>query len=306
MSGSLRSPRSCGNVGGVPFPGAVPMRTSLALAAALALAGTLSCAVGDDEAGGSGGSAGSGAAGGSGGLASHGPYTLSVSGVGYTSHGGLVLRAALVDLTQQKVVARLVPPADISLDGAFSFELGDVLEQGVPYRLDYFAEHLGEGIADTCDPADHRWSTAIAPVKGDVTLALTHNYNFSDVVCASFAEDPGPFDLSFFGTNYTSHVGENVYVKLVEVETDEVVKTLDPIVVSQDATWSFVMKDVLQKGVDYKLVYFADHNMPGNGTCERPADHVWSLLITNPVDDVTEHIEHLAQFDEDACRYFAP
>jgi hypothetical protein len=214
-----------------------------------------------------------------------------------------------VDLGTGEVTARLDPPANVDEDGMFSFEMGDVLEKNVAYRLDYYAELPGEGTPDVCDPADHRWSTSISPVKGDVAVPLIHNLNFSDVVCASFAEDPGPYDLSFFGTNYTSHVDENVYVKIVDLETDLVVAGLDqPVVVAQDASWSFVMKDVLAKGVAYKLVYFADHNMPGtSGTCDPPpGDHVWSQTeeLDSPIQDVVIHKVHLAQFDETACKYF--
>ncbi len=62
-----------------------------------------------------------------------------------------------------------------------SFELSfTVLEQGASYRIDFYADHNGNGRYDA-PPTDHAWQLTIDDASGNVTLDFRHNTDFTDI-----------------------------------------------------------------------------------------------------------------------------
>lgn len=62
-----------------------------------------------------------------------------------------------------------------------SFELSfTVSEQGASYRIDFYADHNGNGRYDA-PPTDHAWQLAIDEASGNVTLDFSHNTDFTDI-----------------------------------------------------------------------------------------------------------------------------
>jgi hypothetical protein len=158
------------------------MRASLLAAALFATLTWASTACDSGSSGGEGGSGGSGGRG----NADPGPYTLTVSGAGYSPH--VTMHAALFDETLSMVTVRLPAPAQIA-DGRFSYSLPDALVAGHTYRLDQFAELASDPSPNVCDSEDHRWSDAIAAPTKDVVLTVSHRTdNFSDLACSSFED----------------------------------------------------------------------------------------------------------------------
>ncbi len=61
------------------------------------------------------------------------------------------------------------------------FELSfAVSEEGASYRIDFYADHSGNGRYDA-PPTDHAWQLELNAVSGDTTLSFTHNTDFTDI-----------------------------------------------------------------------------------------------------------------------------
>ncbi len=69
-----------------------------------------------------------------------------------------------------------------------SFELSfTILEQRASYRIDFYADHNGNGRYDA-PPADNAWQLAIDDASGNVTLDFHHNTDFTDIAWPPFID----------------------------------------------------------------------------------------------------------------------
>ncbi len=62
----------------------------------------------------------------------------------------------------------------------FTVEFPEV-ETGKPYRIDFYADHNGNGSYDA-PPTDHAWRIEIESLKGDTVVPFVHNTNFTDIL----------------------------------------------------------------------------------------------------------------------------
>lgn len=110
-----------------------------------------------------------------------------------------------------------------------------------------------------------------------------------------------PWDLTFSGTGFAPHEGQELSAALVDVSTDAVVAT-DSAVVTGGA-FSFIWAGALAEGGTYRIDYYADFN--GNGTCDAPPqDHVWSVAVPAFTGDTTVDVTHNTDFVAAACASF--
>lgn len=225
-----------------------------------------------------------------------GAYDLRLRGTGYAPHDGQTIYAALVNASGSVVDRAEAVVTDSSYEIAF---LGS-LETGASYRIDYYADHDGDGRC-SAPPADHVWQTDVPPVSGDVVIDDAHDPSFAAAACDSFPVTT--FDLRLGGSNYAPHDGQTVRAALVDEATDRVVATTESTVTG--GTLDISMPAELVEGRAYRLEYYADHN--SNGACDAPpADHVWRQEIAAVTADVTIDRSHAPDFTPAACDAFAP
>ena len=71
------------------------------------------------------------------------------------------------------------------MGGGFSMQGTAVLQKGIAYNLNYYADVDGNG---KCEPTqgDHIWRISIPPVQDNVIANVSHNTNFSNLGCGGF------------------------------------------------------------------------------------------------------------------------
>lgn len=104
-------------------------------------------------------------------------YKLNLRFRNMTPHVGQMLTVYLKDLDSKSNVDTIevaeIPGAD--------FELASyAIMPGGTYRLDFFADHNGNGMYDA-PPADHAWRIEVGTVSGDTEVEFEHNTNFTDI-----------------------------------------------------------------------------------------------------------------------------
>jgi len=77
-----------------------------------------------------------------------------------------------------------VDSATVAGDGTIAFTWPRILEDGEDYKLDFYADHNGNGSCDT-PPADHAWRRSTSIIRGPTAVDFQHDTNFTDV-CSSF------------------------------------------------------------------------------------------------------------------------
>jgi len=74
-------------------------------------------------------------------------------------------------------------------------------------------------------------------------------------------------------------------------------------------TFMYAPGAVMQRGTGYKVHYWIDSNLGGQGTqgtCDPPAvDHQWSVEFPFPTNDITFTTAHNPALVEDVCRTFS-
>ena len=105
-------------------------------------------------------------------------YGLVVNMTGMGPHVGqsLSLRVVHVD-TQVEVGYAKISPITTT---AFTVAIPDILVPGERYMVDFYADLNRNGRYDA-PPADHAWRRFIGPIQGPVTIAFTHDVNWTDV-----------------------------------------------------------------------------------------------------------------------------
>jgi hypothetical protein len=113
---------------------------------------------------------------------SSGPFDLLFTGLALP-HARQGLSVAVIKASDVSVVVS--DTQTIGSDGSFRFSWAGILEGGQSYRLDFFADHNGNGRCDP-PPTDHSWQASLGTVTGPVSYDFQHNGGFTEV-CASFS-----------------------------------------------------------------------------------------------------------------------
>lgn len=105
-------------------------------------------------------------------------YGVVVNMTGMGPHVGqsLHLRVVHVDTQVEVGHARI----DRVTTTAFTVAVPDVLVPGERYTVDFYADLNRNGHYDA-PPTDHAWRRFIGPVAGPVTIAFTHDVNWTDI-----------------------------------------------------------------------------------------------------------------------------
>ncbi len=105
------------------------------------------------------------------------PYLLTVEFSGMTPHVGRLLELRVVDDATSMEVGRTRIESISSAD--FNVTIPG-LELGKEYKVEFYADHNGNGIYDA-PPVDHTWEIMVNSSEGDVTAGFAHNTDFKDL-----------------------------------------------------------------------------------------------------------------------------
>jgi hypothetical protein len=105
-----------------------------------------------------------------------GDLTLDVSGV--DPHVGQLFEVRVIRTDNDQLVGRYVLPA--ITEAAFTVVLEDILDDGVEYQVDYFADLSDNGSYDA-PPTDHAWRDVVTADASGATVDFVHNTDFTDV-----------------------------------------------------------------------------------------------------------------------------
>jgi hypothetical protein len=110
-------------------------------------------------------------------------FNLSFKATMFTPHAGGLVVVAVTKADSGDVVARKTF-SPVPADGALDVAWNGLLEQGVAYNVDYFADANMNGMCDP-PPSDHVWRFPLAAVVADNSVAVEHNSDWKDY-CPSF------------------------------------------------------------------------------------------------------------------------
>ena len=113
------------------------------------------------------------------------------------------------------------------------------------------------------------------------------------------------FDLTFEGTGYNPHDGQDIWFVLKEAGTYTQVGTLRTTMTDGAGNINETWAGVLQPGVSYALFWVAD--LDGDGACTPPGgDHGRSVPISAVSGDVVLQETHNTNFDPNVCDHVIP
>jgi hypothetical protein len=135
----------------------------------------------------------------------------------------------------------------------------------------------------------------------DVTLVADLESGVWVVRSLQFNTDPvelGDFTLSF--TEMTPHIGQNLYLKVVDTETNTTVSTA-PVTMLTMAEFDITIPDILEDGKEYNVDFWAD--VDASGTLDGTpigdpvgVDHAWRLTETADGDGLSLSFVHNTDF----------
>jgi hypothetical protein len=160
--------------------------------------------------------------------------------------------------------------------GYFGILWPGLLRKGVAYAVDYYGDLSGNGACDA-PPTDHVWHQIIDTVKGDVTLSVSHDADWSDE-CASFATLPTRHDLTFSAQGFADYNQQKLWLFVSRTgEQNALIHLVIPMLdadPSNGGDFSFTWPGLLESGTSYRLDYSID--LDGNGSCDMsPKDANW-------------------------------
>jgi hypothetical protein len=110
----------------------------------------------------------------------------------------------------------------------------------------------------------------------------------------SGSNNNGDFTINF--TGFTPHLGEMMYLKVVDTTTNSVAGTMAPRVVAADA-FSVVLPDIIRQGDSFQIDFGVD--VDSNGALDRspigtPAgiDHTWRISDSATDDNLVRNFAH--------------
>ena len=109
-----------------------------------------------------------------------GLFALTIDGTEFAPHKGQTFYIAVIEVDTGVVVEK---ESVKILEDEFSLSW-HILEKGKAYRVDCFADMMGDGKCD--DPPDHMWRVTIPAVTDEVTLTMMHDDPENPDACNSF------------------------------------------------------------------------------------------------------------------------
>jgi hypothetical protein len=210
-------------------------------------------------------------------------YVLTVNFTGMTPHIGQLLELRVENNNTDKEVDRIkvasIPSAD------FNVQIVG-LELGPEYKIEFYADHNGNGIYDV-PPTDHAWSIDFTNTTGNVTQAFAHN--------TSFTEINWKYLLTINLLSMIPHLGQLFELRVVRQDNQvEIGRVSLPSILVQDFT-VYIPEFELNHG--YNIDFYADHN--GNGIYDAPpVDHAWRLSFNSTTGDLTQDFTHNTNFTD--------
>ncbi len=106
-------------------------------------------------------------------------------------------------------------------------------------------------------------------------------------------EEPSPYTLTVNFNGMTPHVGQNLWLALIEEDSKEEIVRVTEVVAE---SFSIAIPGI-EIGKSYTIEFFSDHN--GNGYYDAPpADHAWRLEIPNVSGDEVLDFSHNTNFTD--------
>ncbi len=115
-------------------------------------------------------------------LGGSGSFDLAVSGAGFGADEGKTMWIAVVRTDTGTIVAS--DSATVQ-NGTFAFLFSALLDQGVAYEVDYYADVNGDGRCEP-PPADQPWRRDVPPPTASVSLDLTFDTSYDAQACSVF------------------------------------------------------------------------------------------------------------------------
>lgn len=204
---------------------------------------------------------------------------LTINFTGMTPHVGQSLWLLVEDRDEGTELLRMVRV----IEESFTIEVPGI-EAGNDYRVEFFADHNGNGGYDD-PPTDHAWRYDLDAVSEDEVLDFAHNTEFQDI------DWDHRVILNLEGMS--PHVGQEIYFALIDALSGEVIDR-ESETVSESFTVE-LSKDMPAR--PYHLDFFSDHN--GNGHYDAPpTDHAWRLELTASLGDDTVDFVHNTTFTD--------
>jgi hypothetical protein len=116
-----------------------------------------------------------------------------------------------------------------------------------------------------------------APMSAATPVCAAGANGVAPAACSTSAPG-GPYCLTFTGSQFDIHVGQQFKIALVSAADGHTVVAHTTFAALPSAGFSVSLSNSMQKGVSYYIDYYADEN--GNKTCDPPksdgsSDHVW-------------------------------
>jgi len=204
---------------------------------------------------------------------------LSVHFMSMNPHIGQNLKLAVTDKNTGLELSRL--NTTVSVD--FMVDIYGI-EKDKSYNIDFFADHNKNGAYNT-PPTDHAWRLQLNNVTSDTTINFVHNTSFTDIQWKN--------ELAIHFMGMTPHVGQNLWLSVIDKETGISVDTVTAIA---QTDFMVYVKGILS-GKSYNIDFFADHNK--NGSYDKPpTDHAWRLELLNVKSDTMLLFMHNTSFTD--------
>lgn len=219
-----------------------------------------------------------------------GPQTgLTISLAGMTPHVGQMLEARLINKYDLMEVER---ETIASIPGAEFDIFFENIVDGESYRVDFYADHNGNGVYDA-PPTDHAWRLNADNVVQGTVVNFTHNTFFTDI--------DWRYMLSMDFGGMTPHIGQLFEIRLIDITMtyEEAGRYRLEAIPSSSFT---VDMPGLMLGHSYNVEFYADHN--GNGLFDPvPDDHAWRLKIEDAAGDESLDFTHNLDFTDIGWQY---
>ena len=106
-----------------------------------------------------------------------GQATLTLAFRAMDPHIGQAFSLRVVEGNSDREVFRVSVPEIVG--ASFTLEISD-LQFGTPYRIDFYADHNGNGTYDA-PPVDHAWRIELPDLQADTTVPVVHDTAFTDI-----------------------------------------------------------------------------------------------------------------------------
>ena len=206
-------------------------------------------------------------------------YMLTVEFSGMNPHAGQDLQLAVINGETGMELARVHTVAQPT----FSVEVPE-LPPGSSYDIDFWADFNENGMYDG-PPTDHAWRITLDEFSSDSVIQFVHNTTFTDIMW----KDLLTLELS----NMNPHVGQNLYLAVIEAEQGKEIGRVHKIV---DQSFSVSVPGI-EAGKNYLVDFWADFNE--NGMYDGPpTDHAWRINLNDVTGDTTLTFVHNTIFTD--------